>query len=246
MQIIGGMILLDEGGGTGMIVTPRSTGPSVPISGDANVSLGTTVNWTSNTWLYLAEGQANVRSSPFDFGFDTNNMVWQLFYAHRSIRLPVSSGPVTASGGGARWSSIVRQSGSNSPQLYGAIAGADANLTDFKSNTDTALSGILSIAYLANTLWQGNVTTQFTVPANRFFLLGFVGGPFYRNYKRTANNYTAVNAGNAIVTVINRAYTAGWPSGPVRGIPTNLSGNVSGYTTLNGNIFLAAVKFEIV
>lgn len=245
MQIIGGAVLL--GNGTGMRSIRASSPISPLVSGDANVSLGTTVQWTSNTWLYLAEGQANVRSVPFDtVNYDTNNMLWQMFYAHQSIRLPISSGPVSASGGGARWSSIVRQNGGNSPQLYGAIAGADANLADFKSNIDTALSTVVSITYTANALWQGNVTTQFTVPANRFFMLGFLGGPYYRNFKRTANNYTAVNGNVAIVTVINQAYIAGWPSGPGRGVPTQLKGNTAGYMSLASNIFLSAVKFEVV
>lgn len=243
MQAIGGMVI--DGGI--VFATPPIPGPTGPISGDATVNLGTTVNWSSNTWLYLAEGQANVRSASFDtVNYDTNNMVWQLFYAHRSIRLPVSSGPVSATGGGARYSSITRQGGSNSPMLYGAIAGSGATLTDFKNNTDTVISSVVSISYTANTLWQGNVTTQFTVPANRFFMLGFLGGPYYRNYKRAANNYTAVNSGNAIVTVINQAYTAGWPSGPGRGIPTQIGGNVASYMSLASNILLAAVKFEIV
>lgn len=217
------------------------------LSGDANVSLGTTVQWTSNTWLYLAEGQANVRSIPYDtVNYDTNNMVWQLFYAHQSIRLPVSSGTISATGGGARMSSIVRQSGTNSPYFYGAVSGADANLSDFKSNTDISMTAVVSITYAANTLWQGNVTNQLVVPANRFFMLGFGGGPYYRNFRRTANNYTAVNGNTAIFTVINQAYAAGWPSGPVRGIPTQLKGNTASYYSLSGNILLAAVKFEVV
>lgn len=239
MQAQGGMII--DGGM--IVLTPSSE--IVPVSGSANVTLGTTVEWASNTWLYIAEGRANASLSS-EYAFDTNNMVWQLFYAHRSIRLPVSSGAVSPTGGGARWSTIVRQSGTNNPQLYGAIANVDANLSEFKSNTDTALSGVLSINYTANTLWQGNISTALTIPANRFFLLGVTGGPYYKDYRRTANNYTAVSGGNAIVTVINTAYTAGWPSGPARGVPTAIGGNTSGYTKLTGNILLAAFKFEIV
>lgn len=247
MQIIGGAVLLGDNNGAGMRVIRQPSVLPPLVSGDANVSLGTTVQWTSNTWLYLAEGQANVRSAPFDtVNYDTNNMVWQLFYAHQSIRLPVSSGTVSATGGGARMSSIVRQSGSNNPFFYGAVSGPGANLSDFKSNTDISITAQINLTYTANTLWQGNVTNQLTVPANRFFMLGFAGGPYYRNFKRTANNYTAVNGNTAIFTVVNQAYAAAWPSGPLRGIPTQLNGNTASYYSLSGNILLAAVKFEVV
>lgn len=241
MELSGGLTL--DGGLT--FIFPVEP-PSGPVSGDASVTLGTTVNWSSNTWLYIAEGRANT-SLPSEYAFDTNNMVWQLCYAHRSIRLPVSSGPVSASGGGARWSTIVRQSGTNTPWIYGVVGASNSTKTDLKSNTDILLSSSgPSISYSANTLYAGRIDASFTVPANRFFLLGITGGPFYKNYKRTANNYTAVNNGNAIVTILNEAYTAGWPSGPGRGVPTQLGGNVSSYMKLASNILLAAIKFEIV
>lgn len=243
MQVIGGAILL----GTGVNVVKQTAVAIVPTSGDPNVSLGTTVNWTSNTWLYIAEGQANVRSPQYDtINYDTNNMVYQLCYAHRSIRLPVSSGPVTASGGGARWSTIVRQGGTNTVRLFGAVANVNANLSDFKSNTDTQLSGNYTANYATNTLFAGDVTTQFTVPANRFFLIGIQGGPYYKNYRKTANNYTAVNAGNAIVTVLNKVYVGPWPTGATSGIPRQIGGNTSNYNVLDSNILLAAFKFEVV
>lgn len=240
MQIIGGAILL----GDGAAVTKQVVVPVAPVVGDPNVTLGTTVSWSSNTFLYLAEGQANVTAQ--DYTLDTNNIVWQLFYAHKSIRLPVSRGSISASGGGARWSTIVKQNNNNTVFLYGALGGADATRTNFKSNTDTLLSTSTSFQYVANVLYQGNITTAFTVPENNYFMLGFTGGPFWKNYRRTANNYTAVSGGNAIVTVINDVYSGGWPTGPGRGIPTQLGGNTSNFTKLTGNILLAAVKFEIV
>lgn len=241
MQISNGTLIIQGGG---MNIIPATIAPGV-VSGDPSVNIGTTVNWTSNTWLYIAGGQANVTAQ--DYIFDTNNMVWQLCYAHQSIRLPISNGAVTPTGGGARWSTIVRQNGTNTPWIYGAIGGSGATRTNFKSNTDTVLSPLgPSISYSANTLYAGRIDTSFTVPANRFFLIGVTGGPFYKNYRRTANNYTAVYGGNAIITIINEAYTAGWPSGPGRGVPTLLGGNTSSYTRLSSNIMLAAIKFEIV
>ena len=242
MQITGGLSIV---GGTTI------TNPVVILSllsGDANVSIGTTVEWSSNTWLYLAEGQSNVAAQ--DYTTDTNNIVWQLFYAHKSIKLPVSQGNVDyVGGGGARWSTITRENGANEITLYGAIGGEGANKTNFKSNTDTVIATANYLVYPqanAAALYPGNITTQFVVPENRFFMLGFSSGPFYKNYRRTANNYTAVNGGMPIFTVLNEVYSGNWPTGPIRGIPNLFGGNTTNFTKLTSNILLSAVKFEVV
>ena len=210
-----------------------------PVSGDPNLSLGNTVDWTSNTFLYIAEGQSNVTAQ--DFRYDTNNMVWQLFYAHRSIRLPVGAGNA-----GFRWSTITRQSGSNTVGLNAVASSVNNTKGNFNSNVETIVSVIRSFSYAANTLYQGNVQQQFVVPANRYFLLGFIGGPFYKNYRRTSNNYTAVYLGNAIVTAIPEVYSAPWPSGPTRGVPTQIGGNTTSYLKFESNILLSAIRFEVV
>jgi len=221
------------------IVPPTLQYPPGPVSGDPTLSLGTTVDWTSNTFLYIAEGQSNVTAQ--DYRSDTNNMVWQLFYAHRSIRLPVGSGNP-----GFRFSTITRQGGTNTIGLNGVASSSNNTKGNFNSNVETIISTFRSFQYTANTLYQGNVQQQFTVPANRYFLLGFTGGPFYKNYRRTANNYTAVYLGNAIVTAIPEVYSAPWPTGPVRGIPSQLGGNTSSYLKFESNILLSAIRFEVV
>ena len=239
MQVSGGMII--DGGI--VFATPPPVGAAGPVSGDATLTLGTLVDWTSNTYFYTANAtRTQSGSGTPDYVYDTNNMLWQLFYAHRSIRLPVGSN---------RWGPIPRQSGTNSFDLYAAVSSQDNTVGRFNSNVDVLIGAIFgNSSYTANTLFQSPITTELTIPANRYFLLGIGGndggGPFYKNYRRTANNFTAVNGGNAIVTVLNEVYVGPWPTGPIRGVPTQLGGNVSSYLKFAGNIYYSAFKFEIV
>jgi len=234
MQISNGTFII-QGAGINVVPGIVSAGP---VSNDPNVSLGTTVTWNSNTFLYIAGGQANITAQ--DYIFDTNYMVYQLFYAHQSIRLP------TSTGSGFRWSTITRQGGNNTYGLYGVASSSDNTKGNFNSNVETVIGNLTSFNYSGNVLSQGNVNQQFVIPAKRYFLMGITGGPFYKNYRKTSNNYTAVYNGNAIVTAIPEVYTQGWPSGVNRGVPNQLGGNTSGYTKLVGNILLAAFKFEVV
>lgn len=235
MQAIGGMVI--DGGI--VFATPSIPGPSGPVSSDPNLTLGIQAAWTSNTYFYSANAQTVQSGSGIsDHTYDTNNMLWQVFYAHRQIRLPVESN---------RWGVLSRQGGTNSFDLYVAVSSEDNTLGKFNSNVDVLIGdNIGNQNYTGNVLFQSAITTQVTIPANRYFLLGVTGGPFYKNYRRTANNITAVNNSNAIVTAVNKAYVATWPSGPTRGIPRQLGGNVSNYLEFNSNIYYSAFKFEIV
>jgi hypothetical protein len=233
MQFTGGMII--DGGI--IFAIPNTAQLSGPVSGDATLTLGTLVDWTSNTYFYTANATRvlNIAGTP-DYQFDTNNMLWQLFYAHKRIRLPVGSN---------RWGVLSRFTNINSFDLYAAISTEDNTIGKFNSNVDVLIgnnSGNQN--YTANVLFESPITTQLTVPANRYFLLGITGGPFYKNYRRTANNFTIVNAGNAIVTVVNKVWAGTWPSGPTRGIPTQLGGNVSSYLEFTSNVYYGAIKFE--
>ncbi len=235
MQIIGGAILLGDGAAvTKQVVVPVA--PVGPVSGDPNVTLGTTVNWTSNTYFYTANA-TTIGISGGDHQYDTNNMAYQLFYAHRQIRLPVGSN---------RYGSVSRSGGSNSVRLLAIVAPNANNRNNWAPNTETVISSTQSWNYVANTLYQAPITTQITIPANRYFLLGQDGGPYYKNYRKTANNITAVNAGNAIVTAINEVYVGPWPSGPNAGVPNQLGGPTASYLKFSGNLFYSAFKFEIV
>lgn len=232
MQITGGFVF---SGGLKLIKPPPVTG--IPVSGDANLTLGLTVEWSSNTYFYTA-GASTLGISGGDYQYDTNNMVWQLFYAHRQIRIPVGSN---------RWGPIPRQGGNNSLKLRGIVSPDTNNKNSWGSNVETTLGDtVTSVTYSANTLYQTSTTAAITIPANRYFLLGIVGGPFYKTYRKTANNITAVNAGNAIVTVLNEVYVGPWPTGPLVGTPSQLNGNVGTYLKFTSNIYYSGIKFEIV
>lgn len=239
MELSGGLTL--DGGLT--FTFPIVSAVAGPVSGDATLTLGTLVDWTSNTYFYTANAtRVQSGSGTPDYIYDTNNMLWQLFYAHRSIRLPVGSN---------RWGPIARQNGTNSFDLYAAVSSENNTIGKFNSNVDVLIGDIFGNSnYLANTLYQSPITTAITIPANRYFLLGIGGeaggGPFYKNYRRSANNFTAVNGGNAIVTVLNEVYVGPWPTGPTRGIPRQLGGNVTTYLKFAGNLYYSAFKFEIV
>ena len=231
MQIIGGAVLL----GTGASVTKQVIPDPILVSGDSALSLGNTVSWSSNTYFYTA-GYDKLSGS--DIQYDTNNMVWQLFYANRSIRLPVGS---------QKWGPIPRSGGSNGQRLRAIVAPNNNDKTNWGSNVETQLYNIASVNYTANTLYENPITTQLTVPANRYFLLGIDQGPYYKNYKRNAaNSITAVSDGTAVVTVLNEVYIGPWPSGPNSGVPNQLGGNAAGYLRFTSNLYYSAFKFEIV
>lgn len=232
MQIIGGAVLL----GTGAAVTRQVVVQTGPVSGDPSLNLGTQVAWTSNTYFYTANASTIGVSGP-DYQYDTNNMAYQLFYAHRQIRLPVGSN---------RWGSIPRSGGANSVRLLAIVATNSNDKTNWAPNVETTISSISSWNYVANTLYQAPITTQITIPANRYFLLGIDGGHYYKNYRRSANNITAVNGGNAVVTAINEVYVGPWPTGPNAGVPNQLGGPTASYLKFSSNLYYSAFKFEIV
>jgi len=228
---INGTGFIFEGAGINVSPVPPDLGI---ISGDANLSLGRQVAWTSNTYFYTANSSTLTGS---DFQYNTNNMVWQVFYAHKQIRLFT---------GANRWGPIPHSSGSNTIALYQASSTATNTKSSFNSNVDVAISAGISASYSANTLYEAATNRAVTIPANRYFLLGITGGPFYKSYLRTANNITAVTAGEAVVTVLNEVYVGPWPTGPSRGIPTLLGGNTASYVKYTSNIHYSAFKFEIV
>jgi len=216
------------------------------ISQNSNVSLGNATYWVSNVFSYIAHGQANVKSDSLgqDFSYNANTIVWQLFYAHRPVVLKPNSGK------DFRWSLIAPDSGSNPTTLYGVISTRENFIGAFNSNVETLIGSTRTQQYSANTLFQGNVNTRFSVPAKRYFMLGFSGGPLSKNFKRTSNTYTvAVNTGDlakrTVLSVLPNVYVGSNVTGPLRGVPTQVGGNTSNYIQLQSNILLAAIKFEI-
>ncbi len=206
---------------------------SGPVSGDPSLSLGTEVSWTSGTYFDSWTQQSGVTTTDIA-SYNTNNLVWQLFYAHKSVRISTGTNRVGI---------VPYQGGTNTITLRAAVSSTNNTTGSF---TGEAQYGTTSGSYTAGALREFGTTTTLTIPANRYFILGITSGPFYRTFKTLAANRTAVANGEAVVTVINKFWWPGWPSGPTTGIPTQLGGATSGYTERSGFVPVTSFKFEIV
>lgn len=226
---IGGGIGVDGGVGA----SPGGGGGG----GGSPVDLGTTFEWTSNTFFDAWSSQTATDSDlaitgpPGITGYNTNNLVWQPFYAHVSVELTVA---------GSKWGFVPYQGGTNTISLRGAFSSADDTFGSF--NADSVISTGTTVNYTADVLNQRPINTRFTVPAKRYFLLGLVSGPFYRTFKSLAANRTAQVGGSPIVTGINHFYWGGWPTGPTTGIPTQLGGSAT-FTKVDGYVPVLSFKF---
>lgn len=204
------------------------------------VDLGTTFSWSSNSYFdswssqTATDSDLTIIGAPGITGYNTNNLCWQVFYAHQSVELTAATN---------KWGFVPYQGGTNSIGLRSAVSSVDDTLGSFAA--DTAIANTLSTSYTADVLNERTINTKLTVPAKRYFLLGMVGGPFYRIFKSLANNRTATVSGSSVVTVLNRFYWGGWPTGPTTGIPTQLGGS-STFTLVTGYVPVLSFKFTTV
>ena len=127
MEITAGFILSG-----GMDIIPRPT-QLTTTSGDPALALGDQINLSSNTYFYTA-GSPTLEGS--DHQYDTNNMVWQLFYAHRQIRIPV---------GANRYGPIPRQGGNNCVGMRAIVSPTENDRDDWGSNVTTITGTATSI-----------------------------------------------------------------------------------------------------
>jgi hypothetical protein len=206
---------------------------SGPTSGDPSLTLGTEVAWTSGTYFDSWTSRSGVTTTDIA-SYDTNNLVWQLFYAHKAIRISVGSNRVGIN---------PRLNGTNTITLRAAVSSANNTIGSFTGENSYGSTGG---SYQSGVLREFATTTLLSIPANRYFLLGIVNGPFYRTFKTLATNRTAVVSNEAVVTVVNKFWWPGWPSGPTTGIPTQLGGSTAGYTERSGFVPVTSFKFEIV
>jgi len=213
---------------------------SAPTSAPSgNVSLGSTFEWTSGTYFdswtsqTATDSDLAITGGPglFGGGYNTNQLVWQLFYAHQAIQLTVASN---------KWGFVPYQGGSNSIGLRGSSSTVNDTLGSFA--VDSVVSTTGSVNYTADVLNERAVNTLFSVSASRYFLLGMVGGPFYRMFKSLATNRTALINGNPVVTVFNKFYWGRWNDGPTTGIPTQLGGSAT-FTEVTGYVPVLSFKF---
>jgi len=206
------------------------------------VSLGSTFAWTSDTYFdswtsqTATDSDLAITGGPnlVGSGYNTNQLVWQLFYAHQAVQLTVASN---------KWGFVPYSGGTNNIALRGAISSVNNTLGSFAS--DTTISNSTSVNYIADTLNQRPINTLFSVPEKRYFLLGLVDGPFYRMFKTLSTNRTATVSGDPVVTVLNKFYWGRWTDGPTSGIPTQLGG-ASTFTEVNGYVPVLSFKFTTV
>lgn len=211
------------------------------ISGDPSLNLGSIVSWSSNTyfnaWTSQTASASDLATSggPGLAGYNTNQLCWAVFYAHKSIKLTADAT--------SRWGYVPFQGGTNTVGLRYAVSSSNNTLGSFAA--DTYIASTLSNTYTAATFYPRVITTTTTIPANRYFMLGMVNGPYYRIFKSLSSNRTAVSNGQAVVTTLNRFYWGSWPSGPTTGIPTQLGGAAT-FTEVLGYVPLLSYKFDVV
>jgi hypothetical protein len=207
---------------------------NVPVSGDPSLSLGTQVSWTSGTYFDSWTSQSGVTTEDAPGTPYTNNLCWQMFYSHVALKISATT---------QRAGVATAINGTNTIRIRAAIASANNTQTGFTSEAQYASQ---SFSYTAGGFNQLTFTSQLNIPANRYFLLGVVSGPFYRTFKTLAANRTAVVGGTtAAVTAINKTWWGAWPSGPTTGIPTQLGGS-STFTEWSNIIPVTSYKFETV
>ena len=195
--------------------------------------------WTSGSYLNSWTSQTSTTSDLAtsggpgltSAGYSTNQLVWQLFFAHVSVQL---------TGASQKWGYVPYAGGTNSVGLRATISNTNNTLGDFAA--DTNISTISSDNYSAGVFQEKSINTLFTVPANRYFMLGVVGGPFYRIYKNLSNNRVAQISGSSIISVIPKIYWGRWTDGPLTGIPTQVGGSAT-FTEVNGVVPVTSFKF---
>jgi len=218
--------------GTGITVTNEYTGPD----------RGTDVPWTNLTYFNSWTSQSGVTTSDFPTAntaggsstYNTNNLVWQLMYAWQAITIPVLN---------PGWGVATTVSGSNSANLRYSLSSVDYTIGSFGADAQIGTNNVSS--YTAGGFFEGRVTSSRSIPANRYFLLGITGGPFYRSFKILSDNRTATISGNPVFTVINRFWWPGWPTGATSGIPTQLGGATGGYTEQTGYVPVTSFIFQV-
>jgi hypothetical protein len=218
---------------------PIVIGPGIELGGGVTIDsvvegpdLGTTVPWTSGTYFNSWTSQSGVTTS--DLAYNTNNLVWQLLYAWQSITIP-SQNPA--------WGIATTANGSNTSNLRYSLSSVDATIGSF--GADAQIGTNIVGSYTAGGFFVGQTTASRSIPANRYFLLGITGGPFYRSFRTLAANRTATISGNPVFTVINRFWWPGWPTGPTTGVPTQLGGSTSGYTEQSGYMPVTSFIFTV-
>lgn len=211
-------------------MTHRGTDGPSPIPPNPDPFNGTVVAWTDNTYFDSYTSQSGVTTTD---GTNTNNLCWQLYYAHQAVTIPADA--VNRVGIGTT------NNGSNTISWRVSISTVNDTLGSFAADTQFATQ---SFSYSTGGFNQQSADTAVSIPANRYFLIGVVNGPFYRATKLLANSRTAYIGSTPYVTVFNTFYQSAWPSGPTTGIPIDLGGAAT-FTKHTDRVSVTSVKFKI-
>jgi hypothetical protein len=217
---------------TGITISSEFTGPDQ----------GTLVPYTSGTYFNSWTSQSGVTTSDFPTAntagssstYNTNNLVWQLLYAWQNITIPAQN---------PQFGAATTVGGSNSMTLRYSLSSADFTIGSF--GADVQIGANVTGSYTAGSFFVGQTTSARSIPANRYFLLGITSGPFYRSFKTLSASRTATISGNPVVTVINKFWWPGWPTGPTSGVPTQLGGATGGYTEQTGYVPVTSFIFTV-
>lgn len=193
-------------------------------------SVGTAVEWTSGTYFDAYSSQSGITTTDLT---PTNNMCWQLFFAWK---------PLSINTGATNVGLNTYRFGSNSWTWYASVSSSDYTIGSFP--VQSAFTSNLSFSYTTGGFFEHTPTTKVTIPANRYFMIGTQGGPYYKTFKSLAENRTAQISGVNYVTAINRVLFSNWSGGPSNGIPTQVGGATSGFTDNTGYMHLISIKFS--
>lgn len=186
--------------------------------------------WTNDTYFDMYTSQSGVTTSDKT---DTNNLIWQMYYSNAPLSIPADSA--------LRVGLNTYANGVNSWTWRIAISTVNDTIGSFGTDTQFA-SG--NYNYFTGGFYQNAVTTAVTIPANRYFLIGVTGGPYYRSYKALGANRSAQVGGATYVTAINTMYYSTHGTGPTSGIPIELGGSTAGFTTYTGFVPVISIRFK--
>lgn len=187
---------------------------SGPQSHDEPGFAGTAVTWSSNSYFDSYASRSGVVTTDAS---DTNNMVWQLYYAHQAISIPADAVN--------RLGINTRLSGSNSWTWWFT---ASTNRNDISSFSTPVQIGSKGVSYSGGGFNESVATSTVNIAANTYFMIGVSGGPYYRSVMSSANR-TATSNGTDVVTSMNTVFLGPWPYGTSRGIPVALGGSTADY-----------------
>lgn len=187
------------------------------------------VDWTDASFF---DSWSSSSSTTSDGGANAIYPVWQMYYAHQQVRIPV----------GANLRTGTSTAGTNSWK-YGISVSSVAN-TSGSFAAPTTISTNQSFSYTSGGTYVTTTNLLAVIPANRFFLIAHTTGPFYYARRTLAANRTAVIGSTPYVTAINKIWVNGASSDTFI-VPTQLGGAGSSSTQYDGIAPVRAVKFTI-